>query len=162
MIDVVTAPSISGVSTTPDDVADVPITPWTKSGTYEIVPNITMPISPMQRMLDEDDAVVEDVERQDRLLDAALPEAEDREQDGRSGERAENVLGAPAVLAPAPDEPEQERGRAEREENGPGPVDRVRKPLAAPRHGQGDDEQREPADREVHVEDPAPASCCRR
>jgi hypothetical protein len=31
--DAVTAPSISGVSTTPDDVADVPITPCTNSGT---------------------------------------------------------------------------------------------------------------------------------
>jgi hypothetical protein len=33
MIDVVTAPSMSGVSTTPDDAADVPITPCTNSGT---------------------------------------------------------------------------------------------------------------------------------
>ena len=33
MNDAVTAPSINGVSTTPDDVADVPITPWTNSGT---------------------------------------------------------------------------------------------------------------------------------
>ena len=49
--DVVTAPSISGVSTTPDDVADVPITPCTKSGTYEIVPNIAMPTSAMQATL---------------------------------------------------------------------------------------------------------------
>ena len=32
MSDVVTAPSISGVSTTPDEVAVVPITPCTKSG----------------------------------------------------------------------------------------------------------------------------------
>ena len=32
-IDVVTAPSISGVRTTPDEVAEVPITPWTNSGT---------------------------------------------------------------------------------------------------------------------------------
>src|SRR5712691_7461351 len=38
-----TAPSISGVSTTPDDVADVPITPWTKSGTKAIVPSIALP-----------------------------------------------------------------------------------------------------------------------
>src|SRR6266540_6413753 len=44
----VTAPSISGVSTTPDEVADVPITPWTKSGTKEIVPNIAIPTSAMQ------------------------------------------------------------------------------------------------------------------
>ena len=49
--DVVTAPSISGVSTTPDDVADVPITPCTKSGTYEIVPNIAMPTSAMHAIL---------------------------------------------------------------------------------------------------------------
>lgn len=31
-IDVATALSISGVSTAPDEVADVPITPWTNSG----------------------------------------------------------------------------------------------------------------------------------
>src|SRR5712691_13514251 len=37
-----TAPSISGVSTTPDDVADVPITPWTKSGTKAIVPSVAL------------------------------------------------------------------------------------------------------------------------
>src|SRR5919197_1093836 len=47
----VTAPSISGVSTTPDDVADVPITPWTNSGTYEIVPNIAIPTSAMHATL---------------------------------------------------------------------------------------------------------------
>src|SRR5438445_10808690 len=52
MIDVVTAPSISGVRTTPDDVAEVPITPCTNSGTDEIVPNITIPTSAMQRTLD--------------------------------------------------------------------------------------------------------------
>ena len=46
-----TAPSISGVSTTPDEVADVPITPCTKSGTYEIVPNIAIPTSAMQATL---------------------------------------------------------------------------------------------------------------
>src|SRR6266849_4473370 len=52
MIDVVTAPSISGVRTTPDDVAEVPITPCTNSGTYEIVPNIAIPTSAMERTLD--------------------------------------------------------------------------------------------------------------
>src|SRR5207248_654799 len=45
---VVTAPSINGVSTTPDDVADVPITPCTNSGTYVIVPNMAMPTRHMQ------------------------------------------------------------------------------------------------------------------
>ena len=48
-----TAPSISGVSTTPEDVADVPITPCTKSGTYAIVPNIAIPTRPMQATLAE-------------------------------------------------------------------------------------------------------------
>src|SRR5260370_40716559 len=52
MIDVVTAPSISGVRTTPDDVAEVPITPCTNSGTYEIVPNIAIPTSAIQATLD--------------------------------------------------------------------------------------------------------------
>src|SRR5215216_2696790 len=52
MIDVVTAARISGVSTTPDEVADVPITPCTNSGTYRIVPNIAIPTSDTQRTLD--------------------------------------------------------------------------------------------------------------
>ena len=51
MKDAVTAPSISGVSTTPDDVADVPITPCTNSGTKAIVPNIAIPTSAMQSRL---------------------------------------------------------------------------------------------------------------
>ncbi len=42
---------MSGVSTTPEDVAEVPITPCTKSGTYEIVPNIAIPTSAMQATL---------------------------------------------------------------------------------------------------------------
>src|SRR5438309_10992704 len=48
----VTAPSIRGVSTTPDEVADVPITPWTNSGTKEIVPNIAIPTRAMQARQD--------------------------------------------------------------------------------------------------------------
>src|SRR5438045_1647199 len=52
MIDVITAPSMSGVSTTPDDVADVPITPCTNNGTYEIVPNIAIPTRAMQATLE--------------------------------------------------------------------------------------------------------------
>src|SRR5207248_4578242 len=48
---VVTAPSISGVSTTPDDVADVPITPCTNSGTNEIVPNMAKPTRPIENTL---------------------------------------------------------------------------------------------------------------
>src|SRR5436853_7608711 len=50
-MDVQTAPRIIGVSTTPDDVADVPITPCTNSGTYEIVPNIAIPTSAMHATL---------------------------------------------------------------------------------------------------------------
>ena len=50
---VVTAPRISGVSTTPDDVAEVPITPWTKSGTKLIVPNMAAPTSAMHATLEE-------------------------------------------------------------------------------------------------------------
>src|SRR5439155_1900723 len=49
---VVTAPRISGVRTTPDDVAEVPITPWTKRGTKLIVPNIAAPTSAMQATLE--------------------------------------------------------------------------------------------------------------
>src|SRR3954451_7535892 len=50
-MEVHTAPSVMGVSTTPEDVADVPITPCTNSGTYEIVPNIAIPTSAMQATL---------------------------------------------------------------------------------------------------------------
>src|SRR5947208_10827229 len=50
---VVIAPRISGVSTTPDDVAEVPITPWTKSGTKLIVPNMAAPTSAMHATLEE-------------------------------------------------------------------------------------------------------------
>jgi hypothetical protein len=39
------------VSTTPEEAADVPITPCTNSGTYEIVPNIAIPTSAMHATL---------------------------------------------------------------------------------------------------------------
>jgi hypothetical protein len=45
------APTISGVRTTPEDVAEVPITPWTKSGTKLIVPNIAAPTRAMHATL---------------------------------------------------------------------------------------------------------------
>src|SRR5262245_53030054 len=38
----VTAPSMNGVKTTPEEVAEVPITPCTKSGTNAIVPTIAI------------------------------------------------------------------------------------------------------------------------
>ena len=44
----VTAPSMNGVSTTPEEVADVPITPWTKSGTKAIVPTIAIADRPTE------------------------------------------------------------------------------------------------------------------
>ena len=49
---VATAPSISGVRTTPESVADVPITPCTNRGTNEIVPNIANPTRPIESTLD--------------------------------------------------------------------------------------------------------------
>src|SRR5262249_51846732 len=49
---VTTAPRINGVRTMPDDVAEVPITPWTKSGTKLIVPNMAAPTSAMQATLE--------------------------------------------------------------------------------------------------------------
>src|SRR6476620_151443 len=48
----VTAASMRGVRTTPEDVAEVPITPCTNSGTYEIVPNIANPTRPIDSTLD--------------------------------------------------------------------------------------------------------------
>ena len=48
---VVTAPSMNGVRTTPEDVADVPMTPCTNRGTKAIVPSIAMPTSATQTML---------------------------------------------------------------------------------------------------------------
>src|SRR6476646_4347961 len=47
----VTAASMRGVRTTPEDVAEVPITPCTNSGTYEIVPNMANPTRPIDSTL---------------------------------------------------------------------------------------------------------------
>ena len=111
---------------------------------------------------DADDArpdrpVPEQVEGQDRLTRAMLEPGEERERKRRRRERPDDVAGAPRVLAPAPDEAEQETRRPGRERARPGPVDRVLSPRRPLRHGQVHDEEREPAHRQVDVEDPAPA-----
>ncbi len=101
---VVTAPSMNGVSTTPDDVAEVPITPCTNSGTNAIVPNIAMATSPAHDDARRDGRVAQQVEGKDRLAHAPLDEPEDGEQHDRRRQRADDLARAPRVLASAPDE----------------------------------------------------------
>ena len=114
------------MSTTPDDVADVPITPWTNSGTYEIVPNIAMPMSPMQRMLD---ATIGFRITSNGRIGSSTRRSQKPNTASRTPDTASATmtwLGPPRVLAPAPDEPEQQRGRAGASSAESEPVDRVR------------------------------------
>ena len=104
----------------------MPITPCTKSGTYEIVPNIAIPTSAMHATLAGDDRVAQ----QRRTAGSARrarrsTSANAASSDGRDDERADDVAARPGVVAAAPDEPEQERAGAGREQPGAEPVDRV-------------------------------------
>src|SRR5438105_2668468 len=87
---VVTAPSMNGVRTTPEEVAEVPITPWTKSGTNAIVPSIAIPTSPTQTMLA---ATVRSRRRSNGRIGSLAPldEPEGGEEERRGDERADHV-----------------------------------------------------------------------
>ena len=152
-----TAPSISGVSTTPDEVAEVPITPCTKSGTKLIVPNIAMPTSAMQAMLE---ATIWFRSRSNGRIGSAhtpLDEREEREQAPQTPR---------ARRAPAPS-PTRTRARPRRARAGAAAVPAAssaapsqsiecslpRRPL---RHRHQDHGERDDADRQVDEEDPAP------
>ena len=97
-----TAPSTNGVRTTPDEVAEVPITPWTKSGTNAIVPTIAIADRPIRGHARGDDRVAQELERQDRLFAAPLDEHERRQRDERDRERAEYLRRAPRMRARRP------------------------------------------------------------
>ena len=130
------APSMSGVSTTPDEVAEVPITPCTKSGTKLIVPNIAIPTSPIAER--RSTATVGLRSRSKGRIGSAHAPLDERETASSSTAATPSAPSTcaerPRVVAPAPDEPEQQRRRAGREHAGAEPVDRV---LAASRARRG-------------------------
>src|SRR6266576_3136483 len=132
---VVTAPRISGVRTTPDDVAEVPITPWTKSGTKLIVPNIAAPTSAMHATLE---ATVWLRSRSNGIIGSTTR----RSISPKAAIRMAAARSAPTTAG---------------EDGGAEPVDRVLLPDGPARHRHEDHGERETADRQVDVEDPAPA-----
>ena len=155
--EVVTAPSISGVRTTPDDVADVPITPCTKSGTYEIVPNIAIPTSAMHATLPATIGLRRISNGRIGSARAALDERERGEQHG--GER--RTPRRPVPLVHGYCLPPQTRPSS----SAPTPPARTPAPSQsiewsverrAARHRERDDDERDTADRQVDEEDPAP------
>src|SRR5438046_2383209 len=96
---VVTAPRISGVRTTPDDVAEVPITPWTNSRTKLIGPNHA------DRQVDVEDPAPARVVHDE-------PTDERADNRGAGEDRADQPLVAPAV-AGRDDHPDHREGQRE-------------------------------------------------
>ena len=137
----------------------MPITPCTKSGTYEIVPNIAIPTSAMQATLPATIGLRRMLERQDRLARASLDDARTPRAATAATTSAPTTCAArPGVVAGRP-----RRARAAAtpvpaaSTPGAEPVDRVLGARRAARHRQRDHDEREPADRQVDEEDPAPA-----
>ena len=152
-----TAPSISGVRTTPDEVADVPITPCTKSGTYEIVPNIAIPTSAMQATLPATIGLR-------RISNGRIGSRARRSTSAKTASRTAATTSAPTTCALAqgyslPPQTSPSSSAPIPAASTPAPSQSIEwsRQRRAPRHRQGDDDERDAADRQVDEEDPAPA-----
>ena len=152
-----TAPRMSGVRTTPEDVADVPITPCTNSGTNAIVPNIAIPTSATE-------ATPAATVRWRKRSKGRMGSFTCRSTSVNSASRTAAPTNAPmtctephAYWRPAQTSASRRDGRPGGEQDEAAVVDRVHPLLRPLRHRDRDDEEGEDADRQVDVEDPAPA-----
>src|SRR5581483_5116046 len=108
------------------------------------------------RRTDREDPVAEQLERQDRLGRTALGEDEGGEQHHRERDQQERLVRAPGERRAAEAREEDDAREAAGEEHRAEVVDRVLDPLGARVEHRRDHEERERADGEVDVEDPAP------
>ena len=100
--------------------------------------------------------VAEELRRQDRLLGARLDEREQREQRDAAADRGEHPRRVPGVARAAEARVEDHAREPGREDDRAEPVDPVPRRHLPRAEGGRDHGQREEAERQVDVEDPAP------
>ena len=105
---------------------------------------------------DAEDAIAEDLQRQDRLGGPRLDEDERGEQDETAHDHHEQLRRTPGIGRAAEARVEHDRREAARQEGCAEVVDLVARPVRARLEGGRDHRERDQADRQVDVEDPAP------
>ena len=149
--------SIIGVSARPASVADLPCTTWTKSGRNEITPNMVRVLRPPMtvaarsaEMRNRSSGIIGSAVRCSMVRNAANNSA-------LAAECTEDGGRAPCVVAAAGLEGEHEEARPSEQGDRAQPVHPVLVPeLERFDHHHLDEHERGDADREVHVEHPAP------
>ena len=119
-------------------------------------PKSARPIDEADGAGDAEDAVAEDLQRQDRLSSPRLHEHKRDEHDDGGHDQDDQLRRAPGVGGAAEarveDDPRKTAGKQDSAEV----VDRVLGPVGASLEGGADHGERDEADRKVDVEDPAP------
>jgi hypothetical protein len=138
-----------------EEVAEVPMTPWTKSGTNAIVPTIAIGRQADRSHARGDDRVAQELERQDRLLRPPLDEHERRRRDERDRERPEHLLEPHGCVSPPQTSPSRNELVPIASRRRPEQVERVLATLRPLRDRDRDHGQAR-TDGQVDVEHPAP------
>ncbi len=156
-IDANTMPSMSGMSKAPELDAVRPCTICMNSGRNMIEPNMPTPDRNSTVMLAENPRSREEPDVEDRLGGVQLAVDEGGERECGEHEQADDGRRTPRVHGAAPVQGEQQRHEARGERGGAPPVDAVLLAVLRLGHRNHQHGQREHADRQVDVEDPAPA-----
>ena len=149
-------PKVSGRSSSPASVGDIPLTICRYSGSAASPPNMPMPRMKFEQRPDAERAPAEEPQRQQGVVAvAALGGDERRDPDDADDHRRHGPQRAPAPVAPLLGE-QQHRREPGHQGQRSRPVDAVVAPDVRQVQAAHHEQQRRGADRHVHEEDPAP------